>query len=277
MDERADSAAAAASSPAVELALRIERAHESFITAMYGGESLELDGARLTLNRWLDDWQWSHGWGLTSDPVGLERGLPAIRAALAGAGRRVAISSASLATPAAVASRLAELGWREELGFTILIAPSTLADEPPEWPGSAAVEGVDRDAIEEFAELFDQVFCGPGSDSPGVSYGRAFARGVARPTPGVEVEHTLVRIDGAPAAVATRAQSGDLAGLYNVAVLEPYRRLGLATALKRYRTARALAAGARLIFETVEDPAVEASELRRGFRKAFDLVGRLAP
>ncbi len=132
-------------------------------------------------------------------------------------------------------------------------------------------------SLEAFSKIFHESFLETADGDLSPAYGQAFAAALTRPLSDVEVVHLLVRIGGEPAAVGSWALRKGVAGLYNLGVAPRFRRLGLGRAITLHRVAATRAAGAEVVYLLTEDPAVEASQLGRGFLKAFELVGLTGP
>jgi ribosomal protein S18 acetylase RimI-like enzyme len=263
-------------------------AHDELIAALYDGELESLDGARLATNRWVDEPEWNHAGALDLPADRLDRTLARIAERLAGKGRPAAVVVDPFSRPPESAALLLARGWSEVFRHSGLLLPAGHRVPKVEWPRGAEVEeiavGVRTDggprsspAMRAFTAVFRAAFeeTAGGALSPG--YEAAFAAALVQPRPEVAVVHTLVRIDGEPAAVGSRATIAGVAGLYNLGVAPPFRRLGLGGAVTLHRAAAARAAGADVVYLLTEDPQVEAAQLRRGFVKRFELLGLREP
>jgi len=272
---------------------RAVAAHDRLITALYGGDLAEVAGARLTWNRWIDEPEWNHAGGvaLAGDATAgaaLDRLLADVAAFYRERDRRPAVVVDPLCRPAGLDAALAVRGWQEAFRHAGLIYPRARPAAPVTWPEGASVAETGspsstatgasgpRPSMEVFARVFAASFAETAGGDLSLGYREAFPAAMARPMAGVEVVHTLVTVDGEPAAVGSRATAAGVAGLYNLGVDPRFRRLGLGGAITRHRVAAARAAGAEVVYLLTEDPRVEAAQLRRGFVRAFELVGRTA-
>jgi GNAT superfamily N-acetyltransferase len=274
-------------------ARRAVAAHDRLIAALYGGELVEIAGARLTWNRWIEEPEWSHAGGLqladdAADSGALDRLLAEVAAFFRERDRAPAVVVDPFCRPAGLDAELAERGWQEAFRHAGLIYPRARPADPAAWPmGTSVAEkssppvtagaSAPFPPLEVFARVFAASFAETAGGELSRGYAEAFPAAMARPLPGVEVVHTLVTVDGEPAAVGSRATAEGVSGLYNLGVDPRFRRLGLGGAITRHRVAAARAAGAEVVYLLTEDPRVEAAQLRRGFTRAFELVGRTAP
>jgi ribosomal protein S18 acetylase RimI-like enzyme len=279
---------------------RAARAHDELATALYGGELHELAGARLLYNRYIDEPEWSHAGALELDEAAWPDLLAAIRDFFHRRQRAAALVTDPWSAPPTLAERLARDGWVEAFRHSGLVFPRQALLPEIDWPSRSTIEElaspappVDEEPIEltsfveeisTFAphsfptmETFLAVFVAAFAETaPGYSfhgYRRAIPAGFERPRPGVEIVHTLVTVDGQPAAVGSRALAGGVAGLYNLGVAPRFRGRGLGGTVTLHRVAEARAAGAEVVYLLTEDAEVEAAQRARGFVPAFELVG----
>lgn len=288
-----------------EPARRAARAHDELVTALYGGEIEELAGARLLYNRHLEEPEWSHAGAIELDEAAWPERLSAIREFFRRRQRAPALVTDPWTSPASLPDRLARDGWAEAFRHRGLVFPSQALLPAFDWPEEAAIEELASPApraeasetesaepipfvlegelppderrsfpsMDAFVSVFIAAFT---ETAPGYSfhgYRRAIPAGFERPRPGVELVHTVVSIDGEPAAIGSRVLASGVAGLYNLGVAPKFRARGLGAAVTFHRVAEARAAGAEVVCLLTEDPKVEASQLKRGFVPAFELVG----
>jgi len=264
---------------------RAVAAHGPFVAAIYGGEIEPREGHYVAHNQWVDEPEWNHAGHLRVAAGELERRLDDIRRDLHAFGRAAAILLDPSSSPADLAVRLRDLGWVDSFRHSGLIWPQEeLPLKEVEWPAGAAREemrSASREkpqdsplpSMEAFASVFEASFAETAEGHLSAGYRSAFPASLRAGVAGVEVIHTLVRIDGEPAAIGSRAEGGGVAGLYNLGVAPRFRRLGLGGAITLHRVAAAQAGGAEVVYLLTEDPRVEASQIRRGFERAFELVG----
>ncbi|MCM2269966.1 MAG: GNAT family N-acetyltransferase [Thermoanaerobaculia bacterium] len=273
---------------------RAVAAHDRLITALYGGELAAIAGARLTHNPWIGEPEWNHAGGVAlADGADGSRRLDDLLDEVATyfgeRGRLPAIVLDPFSAPADLDRELDGRGWSEAFRHAGLIYPAGAAVAEVAWPsGAAVVEAASPPAaagpasrpefpgMEVFAAVFEASFAETAGGDLSSGYREAFPAAMARQLPGVDVVHTLVTLDGEPAAVGSRALADGVAGLYNLGVAPRFRRFGLGGAITLHRVAAARAAGADVVYLLTEDPRVEASQRRRGFVPAFELVGRTA-
>lgn len=268
-------------------------AHDRLIAALYAGELVEIPGARLTHNRFIEELEWNHA-GRVELPVGdanaLDRLLADVREFLTARERTPSVLLDPFTEPATLPADLERRGWREAYRHAGLIYPAGEEVAEISWPAGAAIAENSCSAAGEaseasasfpsmkvFASVFEASFAETADGDLSGGYYDAFPAAMARPAAGVEVVHTLVTIDGEPAAVGSRALADGVAGLYNLGVDPRFRRHGLGGAITLHRVREARTAGAEVVYLLTEDPRVEASQLRRGFVKAFELAGWRAP
>lgn len=279
---------------AVDDVRRAVVAHDRLISALYGGELTAIAGARLTHNPWIEEPEWNRAGGvaLAEGATGARRLddlLDEVATYFRQRERVPAIVLDPFSQPAGLDRELDRRGWSEAFRHAGLIYPARAPVGELEWPSGAVVveAGSPPSAVppgsrpsfpsmEVFAAVFEASFAETAGGDLSSGYRQAFPAAMARPLPGVEVVHTLVTLDGEPAAVGSRALAGGVAGLYNLGVAPRFRRFGLGGAITLHRVAAARAAGADVVYLLTEDARVEASQLRRGFVRAFEMVGRTA-
>jgi ribosomal protein S18 acetylase RimI-like enzyme len=271
---------------------RVVEAHGSFVAALYGGDIEERDGWYLMRNRHVDEPEWNHaGRVRLADGGALEAMLATARAALRAAGRSLTVVADPCQVPADLDAMLRADGWEEAFRHSGLIWPAgNLPAGSFAWPeaarvtelasraGTAApIERESLSSLEAFVSVFEEAFAEVAEGHLSRGYRTAFPASLEPRVAGVEVVHTLVRVEGEPAAIGSRALGGGVAGLYNLGVAPRFRRLGLGGAITLHRVAAAQAAGCDVVYLLTEDLRVEASQRRRGFEKSFELVGLAAP
>jgi ribosomal protein S18 acetylase RimI-like enzyme len=268
---------------------RAVEAHGPFVAALYGGEIESHEDFYIAHNRWVDEPEWNHAGQLRLAAGELDRRLDEIRRDLRAFGRAAAILLDPLSSPADLAGRLRDLGWVDSFRHSGLIWPQEkLPLKEVEWPAGVALEemrsasrenpeGSPLPSMEAFASVFEASFAETAEGHLSAGYRTALPASLRARVAGVEVVHTLVRIDGEPAAIGSRAERFGVAGLYNLGVAPRFRRLGLGGAITLHRVAAAQAAGAEVVYLLTEDSRVEASQLRRGFERAFELLGWSEP
>jgi len=269
--------------PSTDTIRRAAAACDRLTAALYDGAIEKVDGGLLMVNRWIDEPEWNHVGGVDVAPGELDAALALFADRLRERRRCPAVVVDLLSRPADLEERLPELGWRESFRHAGLIFPAGRAAVAAEWPRAATLEEFSsasdvssrpaHQVVEAFARIFDEAFRETAGGALSPAYGRAFASALERPATGVEVVHTLVRIDGEPAAIGSRVTADGVSGLYNLGVTPGFRRLGLGGAITRHRVAEARRAGADVVYLLTEDPRVEASQLRRGFVRGFERVG----
>jgi GNAT superfamily N-acetyltransferase len=268
-------------------------AHDRLIAALYAGELLEIDGARLTHNRFIEELEWNHAGRVAlprGDGAAIDGLLAEVSDYFAARQRAPSVLLDPFTHPPDFAAELSARGWSEAYRHAGLIFPAGAEIAETAWPASAAIAestcsaagaaseaAVSFPSMKVFASVFEASFAETADGDLSGGYYDAFPAAMARPAAGVEVVHTLVRIDGEPAAVGSRALANGVAGLYNLGVAPRFRRHGLGGAITLHRVREARAAGAEVVYLLTEDPRVEASQLRRGFVKSFELAGWRAP
>ena len=291
--------AGAAGTTAAADARRAVRAHDELVTTLYGGELHEESGMKLLYNRYLDEAEWSHAGALEVDEAAWPERLAAVRDFFRRRQRVPAVAADPWSTPPDLARRLQDEGWSESFRNAGLLFPAARALGDIAWPAGSSVEELSSPPPEEdgepeeltafaevamddqrrfpsmeaFASVFEAAF---GETAPSYNfagYRRAIPAGFERPRPGVQIVHTLVRINGEPAAVGSRVQFDGVSGLYNLGVAPKFRGRDLGGILTLHRVAEARAEGAEVVFLLTEDARVEAGHLKRGFERAFELVG----
>ena len=277
---------------APEIVRRAVEAHGPFVAALYGGELEERDGFYLARNRWVDEPEWNHAGRLRlRDDDALAATIEAARRDLAAAGRSLTLVADPFQLPGDLEAQLKDRGWTESFRHSGLIWPGNgLSSREVGWPAAVAFEeiqsvaGAERGlqtgallSMEAFVSVFEESFAEVAAGHLSHGYRSAFPASLRPRVGGVDVIHTLVRVEGEPAAIGSRAIGFGVAGLYNLGVAPRFRRLGLGGAITLHRIAAAQAGGAEVVYLLTEDPRVEASQLRRGFVKAFDLTGMEAP
>jgi ribosomal protein S18 acetylase RimI-like enzyme len=288
----------------IDPARRAARAHDELVAALYGGELETLDGLRLLYNRFLEEAEWSHAGAIETGEAEWPELLVTVRDFFRRRQRQPALVTDPWTAPASLPGLLARDGWTEAFRHRGLLFPNQALLPLFEWPQEATIEELaspapeapsDTEPVEpipfvlegELApderrsfpamDAFVSVFLAAFTETaPGQSllgYRRAIPAGFERPRPGVELVHTVVTIDGEPAAVGSRVHHRGVAGLYNLGVAPRFRNRGLGGALTIHRVAEARSAGAELVYLLTEDPRVEEAQKRRGFVPAFELVG----
>jgi ribosomal protein S18 acetylase RimI-like enzyme len=274
-------------------ARRAVDAHDRLIAALYAGELIEIDGARLTHNRFIEELEWNHAGRVAlpeDDDEAIDRLLADVSDFFAARRRTPSVLLDPFTYPPDFAAELSARGWSEAYRHAGLIFPAREAVAEIAWPASAAIAESTRSAagaaseaavafpsMKVFASVFEASFAETADGDLSAGYFDAFPAAMARPAAGVEAVHTLVTIDGEPAAVGSRALADGVAGLYNLGVAPRFRRHGLGGAITLHRVREARAAGAEVVYLLTEDPRVEAAQLRRGFVKAFELAGWRGP
>lgn len=272
---------------------RAVEAHDRLIAALYAGELVEIPGARLTHNRFIEELEWNHAGRVTlpeDDREPIDRLLASVDEFFTARQRTPSVLLDRYTQPAGLAAELASRGWSEAYRHAGLIYPAGEEVAEIAWPAGAAIAensssaageaseaAVSFPSMKVFASVFEASFAETADGDLSGGYHDAFPAAMARPAAGVEVVHTLVTIDGEPAAVGSRALADGVAGLYNLGVDPRFRRHGLGGAITLHRVREARAAGAEVVYLLTEDPRVEAAQLRRGFVKAFELAGWRAP
>lgn len=268
---------------------RAVEAHGPFAAALYGGEIEPREDHYLEHNRWVDEPEWNHAGLLRLAAAELDVRLDEIRRDLHAFDRPPALLLDPLSSPADLASRLRARGWIDSFRHSGLIWPQErLPLKEVEWPAGVALEemrstprenpeGSPQPSMEAFVSVFEESFAEVAEGRLSSGYRAAFPASLRARAAGAEVIHTLVRIDGEPAAIGSRALGLGVAGLYNLGVAPRFRRLGLGGALTLHRVAAAQQEGAEVVYLLTEDPRVEAAQIRRGFAKSFELVGLSGP
>jgi ribosomal protein S18 acetylase RimI-like enzyme len=280
-------------------ARRAVRAHDELVTTLYGGELHDEGGMRLLYNRYLDEAEWSHAGAVEIDEGAWPERFAAVRDFFRRRQRVPAMVVDPWTNPPDLEHRLRAEGWSESFRHAGLLFPGTRVVGDLTWPAGASIEELaspppeeDEEpeeltpfaevamddqrrfpSMEAFAAVFEAAF---GETAPGYSfagYRRAIPAGFERPRPGVRVVHTLVRINGEPAAIGSRVHFDGVAGLYNLGVSPKFRGRDLGGILTLHRVAEARAEGAEVVFLLTENARVEAGHLKRGFERAFELVG----
>jgi GNAT superfamily N-acetyltransferase len=277
--------------------------HDELIVALYGGTSETIPGARLVSNPWIEEPEWNHAGALALDASALDATLASLARSFGSIDRRPALLIDPLSEPENLETELRRRGWCEAFRHAGLVWPEELPLKGVGWPAGATLAetrspapGIEDDSVgeapdlgdpgcpreplpsmEAFAAVFEASFAETAGGGLSRGYREAFPAAMARPVAGVEVVHTLVRVGGEPAGVGSRALTNGVAGLYNLGVAPRFRRLGLGGAITLHRVAAARAAGAEVIYLLTEDPRVEAAQRRRGFVRAFELLGLVAP
>lgn len=289
----------------VEPARRAARAHDELVTALYGGELEARDGVRLLYNRYLEEPEWSHAGAIEVEEAAWPDRLALVTDFFRRRQRSPALVTDAWTSPASLPDLLARTGWSVAFRHCGLLFPSQALLPVYDWPQEAAIEELaspmpraeDEEeaqvepipfvlegelppgerrafpAMDAFVSVFLAAFAETAPDYSFLGYRRAIPAGLERPLPGVELAHTVVSIDGEPAAVGSRVLAGGVAGLYNLGVAPRFRSRGLGAALTFHRVAEARAAGAEVVYLLTEDPRVEAAQRKRGFVTGFELVG----
>jgi GNAT superfamily N-acetyltransferase len=285
-------------------ARRAARAHDELVTALYGGELAEAGGLRLLYNRYLDEPTWSHAGAVEVESPAWTDGLAAIREFYRRRQRPPAVVTDPWTAPEDAAARLEREGWRIGFRHAGLLFPREAAVPAYDWPAGTTLEelasslqpepAADAEPVEPvpfflegempgerrsfpsmsaFLAVFQTAFGERRPSAQLAAFERAILAGFEKPRPGVELVHTVVSIDGQPAAVGSRVQLDGVTGLYNLGVAPPFRGRGLGAAMTLHRLASARAAGADTVFLLADSPRVEAVCQKRGFERAFELVG----
>lgn len=121
----------------------------------------------------------------------------------------------------------------------------------------AAIKKVETDKeFGQFVKIFIEVYSKGQPDDPyqGLSplYGKFLWKRFRRDEPESRGEYFLAILNGRPVGIASLLYNSEVAGFYSLAVLPPYRRLGIGRALQVARVKRALELGLRLIYLVTE-------------------------
>jgi hypothetical protein len=289
-------------------ARRAARAHDELVTALYGGELATLDGVRLLYNRYLEEPTWSHAGAIEVGEAEWPQRLAAVRDFFGRRQRRPAIVTDAWTAPASLPDLLESDGWRPAFRHQGLLFPERAIVPACDWPARTTLEELsssdtppppDPDeplepvpfalegelpgeqrafpSMAAFVAVFAAAFAERASGTPLAGFHRAILAGFERPRPGVELVHTVVSIDGQPAAIGSRVLCDGVAGLYNLGVAPTFRGRGLGVATTFHRVAAARSEGADTVFVLSDHPRIEAGHLKRGFERGFELVGWQEP
>ncbi len=262
-----------------EAARRACAAHARCATSLYGGLEIGCDQQLSVLfNPFVSDSEWNLGCGLDQRGLDWAQALEQFRHELESRDRRLAVLLDSR-HPEDL-ERFPEDSWEVAFRFSGLIYPWSRPTPEATFPASVEVLDVPASATpaDEIADVFEAAFTTAVPEGLDPGYRAAIRAGIERsPSTSDDCQPqqhtTLVRVGGEPAAIGVRVQVGRVAGLYNLGVAPRFRGHKLGGAITEFRVAQARAEGAEVVFLLTEDPRVEASQIRRGFVPAFEIVG----
>lgn len=210
--------------------------------------------------------EWNHVGRLRLGAEPLETALARAWAFLDARGRRRVVVLTPHSEPAALAPRLRALGLQPVFEHDWLVWGQDRAPTP-RCPAGVAVEPIaDRSELEAMIKVFEGVYQ-DGTLSPG--YGQALRRSFAAEG----VTHYLARLRGRPVGAATTVRVGPAAALYNLAVRDEARGLGIGRLLTDLRVAQALEEGAQVAFLQTEAASVARWQQASGFVAVFTATG----
>jgi len=173
--------------------------------------------------------------------------------------------------PASLPARLAAQGWMELEAERVM-----WTRRPPVVPHldpQTRLEGATRRSAAEYESLERVVFGLPEARS------RERMEGLIAAVDGGELRAFLVRLHGAPVAVARVALAESVAGIYAVGVAPDRRRMGFGALITAIATRSALATGNRLAWLSVAESNEAAMQLYRslGYQPTFRWSRWLTP
>jgi len=266
---------------------RLEAAHYRIVGALYGCRSrLTAHGLWIRSDH-VDDPEWNHLGRLESAGEegrasrGRNRVLPTPDEVLdtateraRQAGRRPTVALSSLSRRRELVGALERRGWQPSYRHVWLIAaeaPDARGVDPDPPPGVTIHTVSGAAMLADFLDVFREVFA--AGDAEGAAGYRAALEASTHAGDDTVVVHYLAACDGAPCGIASAVYVDGVAGGFNLGVLPRARGRGVGAALTARRRARARRAGNDLVYLITEDPAVEASQLRRGHRRAMTTEG----
>lgn len=253
---------------------RLEAAHYRIIGALYGCVTEPTEHGLRVRSPYVTDPDWNHVGRIGSHEGASHEGtrVEALMGAAVALGRegdrRPTLTVSPLTEPPGLADALERRGWEVSYRFAWLVHPGT---PPVPEPEGVVIREAGPDDVDTWLDLFEAVFM-PG-DPAAAGYRAALAASFDAPS----VAHYLATCDGEPAGTASAVTVDGVTGGFNLGVLPDARRRGIGGALTLRRLADARRAGSDRVYLLTEDPAVEASQIRRGHVKAMTTEGWSSP
>lgn len=266
----------------------LERAHYRLQRRLYFTEAVDIaagTGARATvfLADGMEDPEWNHAALLAAPADGLSDLLDHLEEFFASRGRPAAVELGPSCGVIGEAwrSKLARRGYEAAYCYAWLVPESNAGPDRNGDPAEIHPAEITRVESQADTDAYFGVFRAVYGDELDPGYERALRRPGPKDKESdedsehrVEVEHLLLRIGDAPAAVATALHDlrSRVSGLYNLAVHPAWRRRGLGRRLTDERLRSARRRG-HLAFLQTERRSVEDWQRRHGFELAFVTEG----
>lgn len=262
---------------------RAERAHYALQCHLYLDGHQKLPGAVCFAADNISEPEWNHAALLELTPETLDDGLAEIRTFYAARGLPPSLAVAPWSAPRDLPERLAARGFAPSFRHNWFFYQ--VAEAAVDEAAGVVIERVrTRGELDAALDVFRAVYENMGEPLE-EGYARAFERSFDETSAEIEAAHYLAWVDGEPVGVATalhgppddsESEARGASGLYNLAVLESFRRRGVGTALTARRAVDTRSRGHDLVFLQTEREVIERWQGRRGLTAGFSTVGYTA-